>query len=126
MGNMSKWFNREEFQCHHCGENEISHDLVRFLDGIRESYGSPIYVTSGYRCAEYDEQIGGSGTHPTGLAVDIGVSNNEERWRLLKALFEAGCRRVGVAERFIHVDLLYDRPFPRLWLYPEKRLKEAK
>lgn len=43
------------------------------LDPLREAYGKPIIVTSGYRCEELNRLIGGSknSQHRVGMAVDI-------------------------------------------------------
>lgn len=46
---------------------------MALLDKIREKWGSPIIVTSGFRCNALNEAIGGSSTsqHPKGEAADI-------------------------------------------------------
>lgn len=43
------------------------------LDPLREKYGSPIKVNSGYRCEKLNKAVGGSNTsqHLYGLAADI-------------------------------------------------------
>lgn len=43
------------------------------LDPLREKYGSPIKVNSGYRCEKLNKAVGGSPTsqHRYGLAADI-------------------------------------------------------
>ena len=43
------------------------------LDPLREKYGSPIKVNSGYRCEKLNKAVGGSKTsqHRYGLAADI-------------------------------------------------------
>ena len=49
-------------------------NLIReVLDPLREWYGKPIYVNSGYRCKELNKAVGGVGTsfHLTGCAADI-------------------------------------------------------
>ena len=47
--------------------------VENILDPLREAYGKPIIVTSGYRCEELNRLIGGSKTsqHKSGQAVDI-------------------------------------------------------
>ena len=47
--------------------------VSRVLDPLRERWGVPIYVTSGYRCAELNARVGGSKTsyHLQGMAADI-------------------------------------------------------
>lgn len=45
----------------------------RLLDPIREAFGRPIIVTSGYRCPELNKAVGGSPTsaHLQGYAADL-------------------------------------------------------
>lgn len=47
--------------------------LLRVLDSLREFYGKPIRITSGYRCAELNKLVGGSPTsaHVIGYAADL-------------------------------------------------------
>ena len=49
------------------------------LDKIREAWGKPITVNSGYRCPKLNTAIGGSKTsqHITGKAADITVGNRQ-------------------------------------------------
>lgn len=48
-------------------------ELLGVLDGLREHYGKPIKITSGYRCTELNKLVGGSPTsaHVIGYAVDL-------------------------------------------------------
>ena len=65
------------------GEEEKEHleELMEFMDGIRSTWGSAIIVTSGYRCPELNEAIGGSkkSAHQTGYAVDCVPANNKKK-----------------------------------------------
>lgn len=47
--------------------------VENILDPLREAYGKPIIVTSGYRCEELNRLIGGSknSQHRIGMAADI-------------------------------------------------------
>lgn len=56
------------------------------LDPLREWYGKPIYVNSGYRCQALNKAVGGvsNSFHLIGCGVDIDVNNTEEN----KKLFE--------------------------------------
>ena len=65
--------------------------LVRYiLDPLREAWGAPIIVTSGYRCPRLNKAVGGaaSSQHMKGQAADIRtVSDNPaENRRLLDLL----------------------------------------
>lgn len=47
--------------------------INNILDPLREAYGKPIIVTSGFRCPKLNKVVGGSSTsqHPLGQAADI-------------------------------------------------------
>lgn len=47
--------------------------IEKVLDPLREEYGKPIRVTSGYRCDELNRAVKGSATshHCKGMAADI-------------------------------------------------------
>ena len=51
--------------------------IDNILDPLRERYGKPITVNSGYRCLELNKAVGGSKTsqHMKGLAADITVGS---------------------------------------------------
>lgn len=55
------------------------------LDPIREKFGNPIMVTSGYRCPQLNAAYGGSPTseHKTGFAADIDTSDNIRLWEVI-------------------------------------------
>ena len=65
--------------------DEIKRNLEVFidtvLDPIREAWGSPIIVSSGYRCEELNDKVGGSKNsgHKYGWAGDLLPSNNKKR-----------------------------------------------
>lgn len=50
------------------------------LDKIREEYGLPLYITSGYRCKELNDRLKGSKTsqHMKGQAADINLGSVEK------------------------------------------------
>lgn len=54
------------------------------LDPLREWYGKPIYVNSGYRCRALNEAVGGVPTsfHLYGYAADIDTNNTTENQKL--------------------------------------------
>lgn len=47
--------------------------VANILDPLREAYGKPIVVTSGYRCPKLNRAVGGAARsqHCTGCAADI-------------------------------------------------------
>lgn len=64
------------------------------LDPVREQYGKPIHVTSGFRCPQLNKLVGGVHTsdHLKGRAADIvGTPNTkEENRKLFRLILNAG------------------------------------
>ena len=63
----------------------LLHVLVdQLLDPIREAWGEPIVVSSGYRCKELNTLIGGvkNSHHMLGCAADIIAGNRADHRRL--------------------------------------------
>lgn len=55
--------------------------VANILDPLREAYGKPIVVTSGYRCPKLNRAVGGvaRSQHTRGEAADIRTLSNR-RW----------------------------------------------
>lgn len=53
--------------------------IEKVLDPVREWYGKPIYVNSGYRCEALNKAVGGvaDSYHLTGFAADIDTYSKE-------------------------------------------------
>ena len=70
--NVSVNFRLSEFKCPCCGRVKINYDLPPALQEVRDLLGSPIVITSGYRCKEHNTEIGGAkfSAHLGGFAVD--------------------------------------------------------
>ena len=49
--------------------------VANVLDPVREAYGKPIYVNSGYRCEKHNKAVGGvpKSQHMLGQAADISL-----------------------------------------------------
>ncbi|MBQ9822307.1 MAG: peptidase M15 [Muribaculaceae bacterium] len=89
------------------------HELVdHVLDPLREAWGGPIRVNSGYRCPELNEAVGGTpgSQHLRGEAADITVGSRSANRRLLdlikrlnlpvdQCIDEKGCRWIHVSHR---------------------------
>lgn len=54
--------------------------VSKLLQPLREAYGKPITVTSGFRCKSLNQKVGGSATsaHMLGYAADTKASNMKE------------------------------------------------
>jgi len=123
-------FGRSEVACQHCGRAEMDEDFMWRLQDLREAYGKPMKITSGYRCPDYNSLIsstGRTGPHTTGRAVDISVSR-KGAWELLRLICSIGkFTGIGIKQhgggRFVHIDTLPpnhddDQPLrPAVWSY---------
>jgi len=72
---------------------ENIHSLVdEVLDPLRERYGRPIYVTSGYRCPKLNNLVNGApnSQHMRGEAADITGGSPAENLKLAQMIAEAG------------------------------------
>lgn len=109
-----KYFKVREFECKD-GSNEVKQELIDRLDLLREEFGSPIKITSGYRSPEYNIKIGGAknSSHCLGIAADIAGKDMDKLYILCCKYFMA----VGDGRNkgFIHVDLRDDKV--RRWGY---------
>ncbi|MBR5842581.1 MAG: peptidase M15 [Bacteroidaceae bacterium] len=67
----------------------LLHVLVdQLLDPIREAWGEPIVVSSGYRCKELNELVGGAkhSHHIIGCAADIIAGNRADHRKLFRLI----------------------------------------
>jgi len=115
---MYKYFKHVEFECRCCEKNLIAEELVAKLDKAREISGVPYTITSGFRCKKHNESIGGSenSSHLKGLAADIYTTNHKRRLKILEGLIKAGFKRIGIAKKYIHVDIEKEKS-NCIWLY---------
>ena len=74
-------------------ENNLIALVENILDPLREAYGKPIIVTSGFRCERLNKLVNGSKTsqHRTGQAADIRtvedtVEENKKLFDLIQEL----------------------------------------
>ncbi len=71
-------------------------------------------VNSGYRCEMHNIEVRGSPTssHLKGFAADISTPDHQTRYRIVRALFLAGFRRVVIYrdKKFVHVDTDPNKP----------------
>ena len=69
----------------------LLHVLVeQLLDPIREAWGEPIVVSSGYRCPELNALVGGAKNshHMLGCAADIIAGNKADHRKLFRLIVE--------------------------------------
>ncbi len=88
------------------------------LDQAREIAGVKFIIASGYRCPRHNFLIGGKedSSHLKGFAADIFCVNLDTRYKMLKALIQAGFNRIGIYPKHIHVDIDPAKPPGLVWL----------
>lgn len=66
--------------------------VANVLDPLREAWGKPIVVTSGYRCPELNKAVGGAKNshHMQGMAADISTGNKVDNRRLFQKILDLG------------------------------------
>ena len=113
-------FSSTEFDCHGsgcCSKTTLDSKLVQYLQDIREHFGAPITVNSGYRCQTHNKKIGSSSGsyHTKGMAADIsvkGVAPSE----VAKYAESIGILGIGLYETskdgyFVHIDTRTTKSF---------------
>ena len=112
-----KFFETNEFDCSHTGENRMNEDFLSRLDNLRAHCGFPFIITSGYRDPTHPVEASkmDPGTHAQGIAADILVSNGIERRAIAKNAFLIGFNGIGIADDFVHVDTRQTTPV--MWCY---------
>ena len=103
---LTEHFNLREFECRCCHCVRLSPVLVRRLEAVREQWGKPMIITSGYRCPSHNREVGGAprSFHMVGQAADVMVPLSEQ------PAVEAFARRGGFTQiipygrrNFIHL-----------------------
>lgn len=110
---LSAYFDSTEMDCHGsgcCTQTLINEKLVTYLNKIREHFGKPITITSGYRCPTHNRRVGGAtgSRHSKGDAADIVVSGVTPR-EVAKYAESIGIMGIGLYEtssdgHFVHID----------------------
>jgi len=114
-----KYFDWQEFKCPCCGRCDMAEGFIAWLNQLRAVVNAPFVITSGYRCKNHNAKVGGAidSAHLAGLAADIHVPDNEFRYRIIDMAIRLGVRGIGVGKNFVHLDLDYRKPYPRMWWY---------
>lgn len=117
---LSANFKVSEFACHGsgcCSSVLIDTGLVEILQKIRDYFGKPVIITSGYRCATHNKTVGGvtGSKHTEGKAADISVQGVTPA-EVAKYAESIGVRGIGLYETaadgyFVHVDTRTNKSF---------------
>ena len=101
--------------------------VSRVLDPLREAWGSPIIVTSGYRCEELNARVGGVKTsyHLRGMAADIRPKNGflYELYAFVERMFVDN--KMPITECYIdhrkgYIHIAYDADDNNTWPFIAK------
>ena len=119
--------------CAHCGKAELAENFVRKLNVFRFLVDEPVFVTSGYRCPDfqkmlYDEALANddpdppplTSAHTKGLGVDVWCPDSGMRRKMLIAAEAAGFKRVGIYNNHLHLDDDPDKPSEVYWVGTSK------
>jgi uncharacterized protein YcbK (DUF882 family) len=105
---ISPHFNLSEFACPCCNLVMLHPKLLAKLVELRNSLERPVYITSGYRCFEYNRKVGGvvNSYHCIGLAADIKVKDIN-LITLLEICENIDFAGIGLYEKknFLHLDV---------------------
>lgn len=120
------YFTESELACRCCGKNHFKDETLKRLIKVREHYGKPMVINSGYRCPAHNARLNATMTHATGQAVDVQVAVGRA-YRLIQIAQEEGFTGIGVKQkgafksRFLHLDDLESVPIkctrPTIWSY---------
>jgi len=85
--------------------------LLEAAEWVRERYGFPIKISSGYRTPWYNRKIGGAkfSQHVQGTALDMTTVQGRGKLKdLIQAVMDARingyCSGVGIYNGFVHMD----------------------
>jgi len=123
----SKYFKANEFTCSHTGTEKMDQSFIDKLNNLREAYGKPMTISSGYRDSTHPVEAmkkdPKGGAHVSGEAADILIERGNA-FKLLSLAFLIGFTGIGVNQkggaRFLHLDTLENsptRPRPTIWSY---------
>ena len=95
-------------------ETEVVENLkalcVEVLQPLRDFLGKPVVISSGYRCRELNEKVGGvsNSQHLTGEAADIRVKDRHELIEIMRfimddTVFDQLIREKSATGEWVHV-----------------------
>lgn len=90
--------------------------VENILDPLREMWGKPIKVNSGYRCPKLNAAVGGSSqsSHMSGCAADITTGTQKINSELLELLIGSGLPYTKVIDEqycsWIHITFIKGKP----------------
>lgn len=130
VAQLSANFDSSEFACKGmgcCNSTMIDDKLVEYVQKIRDHFGKPVSINSGYRCKTHNKKVGGSSgsNHTKGMAADIVVKDVAPA-EVAKYAESIGILGIGLYETskdgyFVHIDTRTKKSF---W-YGQKQAKRT-
>jgi hypothetical protein len=116
---VSKNFKLSELACPCCGLFNMPEQMIEFLQDVRDRFRFAMKINSAVRCREHNKDVGGTrnSAHLHGLAVDVRITSNVLRARLVRCALESGCRRIGIGKTYVHLDIMASVVDETMWLY---------
>ena len=105
---VSPHFRLTEFQCRCCGCVKLHPELLVKLENLRSAWGSPLLLTSGFRCEKHNKKVNGAeaSLHLLGQGADIVVPNVNQREFIEAAEKEGFDQVIPYAKRnFVHLGI---------------------
>lgn len=105
---ISPHFKRTEFACAcGCGFDTVDVETIRVLEVVRQHFMLPITITSGCRCKDHNEKIGGAKNsyHTQGRAADFKIKGLDPItiYDFLNTVYSSELG-LGLYSSWIHID----------------------
>lgn len=114
-------FKESEFACTcGCGRADMEPELLAKLQALRDAYGKPMIVTSGFRCSNHPNEASklNPGSHGQGKAADIRTVSGGQKYEVKRLAYALGFVGVGDGDTFTHLDIGHDNAArPANWRY---------
>ena len=113
---LSANFRVREFDCHGagcCSQTKVDEKLVEYLQKIRDHFGKPVNIESGYRCKAHNEMVSGAASkskHMDGMAADIIIAGVDPL-EVAKYAESIGVKGIGHYDDFVHIDTRTSKSF---------------
>ena len=104
---LSANFTVKEFACQDGSDKILIDDgMVRLLQLVRDQFGKPVIITSGYRTAAHNKKVGGTSAsqHLYGKAVDFYI-NGVPMLEIAQCCERMGFYGIGLYEGWVHADV---------------------
>jgi hypothetical protein len=114
MGDLSTHFSVSEFKCKDGSQSAIDPKLIEMLEAVRERFGRPVAIISGYRSPAWNKKVGGASRsfHVKGMAADIKIAglSPAELYRFCDTRWPVS--GLGLYRSWVHIDC---RPYKARW-----------